>query len=129
MQLAFGISPDSPLLCAEYMDWKYWRPHPEWEGSRSFALEWDGNIVAHAAVIPLRCAWGGRRLKMVHPVDIVARPKAPLSGIALVTNMAHLAEGIFDSGNSDIANKILPVFGFQESARAAMFALGTKRAR
>ena len=123
MQLAFGISRDSPLLGAEYMDWKYWRPHPEWEGSRSFALEREGNIVAHAAVIPLRCAWGSRRLKMVHMIDVVARPKAQMPLIALMKNVARLAEGWFASGGSDIANKFLPMVGFQESARATMFAL------
>jgi hypothetical protein len=54
----------------------------------------------------------------------VARPKAIMSAIAIVKNLADLAEGVFVSGGSDIANKILPAaLGFQESARATMFAL------
>ena len=54
MQLVFGMKPDHPSFDAQQMRWKYWREHPEWEGSRGYVLEGDGQIVAHGSVVPDR---------------------------------------------------------------------------
>jgi hypothetical protein len=123
MQQVFGMDSDHPGLDAKQMAWKYWRKHPEWEGSRGFVVERDGNILAHGSVIPLRCAWGGLRLKLVELVDWVAQPNSTGAGIALLKRVAQAAEGMFIAGGTEMTQKILPALGFRESASATNFAL------
>ena len=123
MQQVFGIGPDHPGLGAEQMAWKYWRQYPEWEGSRGFVVEREGSIIAHGSVIPLRCAWAGRRLKIVELVDWVAQPDATGAGISLLKRLAQAADGMFIAGGSEMAQRILPALGFRESASATSFAL------
>lgn len=123
MQQVFGMSPDHPGLGARQMAWKYWREHPDWVGSRGFVMEREGNIIAHGSVVPLRCAWGGRRLKMVELVDWVAQPNATGAGISLLKRVAQTAEGMFIAGGTEATQKILPALGFRETASATSFAL------
>ena len=105
------------------MDWKYWRKHPAWEGSRGFVMEREGEIVAHGSVMPLRCAWGDRRLKMVEWIDWAAQPKATGAGIALLKEVGQSAGGVFIAGGSEMARKILPALGFRKISSATKFAL------
>jgi hypothetical protein len=123
MQQVFGMRADHPAFHPEQMDWKYWRDHPEWDGSRGFVVERDGAILAHGSVIPLQCAWAGRRIKVVELIDWVAQPKATGAGITLLKKVAETAGGMFIAGGTEMTQKILPSLGFRESARATRFAL------
>lgn len=105
------------------MDWKYWRRHPAWKGSRGFVMEREGEIVAHGSVIPLRCAWGDRRLGVVEWIDWAAQPKATGAGIALLKEVGQSAGGVFIAGGTDMARKILPALGFRKISSATKYAL------
>lgn len=123
MQQVFGLKPDHPSLGADQMAWKYWRDYPEWNGSRGFVMERDGDILAHGSVIPLRCSWAGGSVKLVELIDWVAQPKATGAGIALLKRVAQTAEGMFIAGGFEMAQKILPGLGFRECASETYFAL------
>jgi hypothetical protein len=123
MQQVFGMTPDDPVLGAGQMDWKYWRPHPAWQGSRSFVMERNSEVIAHGSVVPLSCAWGDRRLKVVHVIDWVARPDCTGAGITLMKRIGQMVDGIFAAGGSDMTRKILPALGFRQIGQATLFAL------
>lgn len=123
MQLSLGMRPDHPSLGSAQMHWKYWSPHPHWEGSRSFVMESEGRVAAHGAVVPLSLAWRNRRYRLFHLIDWAARRDFPGAGTALLKNAASLSDGVFVAGGSDITQRILPAMGFRESGRATMFVL------
>src|SRR6476646_3440620 len=103
------------------MDWKYWRPHPMWEGSRSYVLEREQRIVAHGAVVPGRCVSGGARFPGFHLIDWVASPSAQGAGVSLYRRTLQLADAACAVGGSDDTQRILPVFGFREAGVSTRF--------
>ncbi len=123
MRNVFGMAADHPGLQTEQMEWKYWRPHAGWEGSRSYVLERDGEVTAHGAVMPLRLVWGGRRLRVVNLIDWAARRDRPGAGVTLLQRISRLADGVFTAGGSEEALRVTPAFGFKASPSARRFAL------
>jgi len=123
MQQIFGIPSGHPGLRAAQMDWKYWQRHPKWEGSRSFVMERDGELVAHGSVVPLSLAWQDRRYRLFHMIDWAAKPDSPGAGRVLLRNAGKLCDGFFVAGGSDMTQKILPALGCRQSVSATMFAL------
>jgi len=123
LQLSLGMRADHPSLGSAQMDWKYWSPHPNWEGSRSFVIEREGKLAAHGAVVPLSLAWRNRRYRLFHLIDWAARPDSTGAGMALLKHAARLSDGVFVAGGSDMAQSILPAMGFRESGRATTFVL------
>ncbi len=129
MQQVFGMPADSPGLNVLQMDWKYWREHPEWEGSRGYVMERDGHIIAHGSVVPLTCIWGDRRLKMVDLIDWAGSPAHPGAGITLLKRVSQLVEGVFIAGGTEAAQRVFVSLGFRESAAAAKYALPVRPLR
>ena len=122
MQQVFGMDAADPCLNREQMEWKYWRKHPWWDGSRSFVIEQSGAIVAHGAVIPMICAWENKKLRIANLIDWVARRDCPGVGIALRKHIHEMADGVFAVAGTEMTTKILPALGYQEVARASRFA-------
>jgi hypothetical protein len=123
MRQVFDMPADHPGLSPAQLDWKYWRKHPDWEGSRSYVMERDGVVIAHGSVVPLTLAWGARRLRIVHLIDWAARKDATGAGIALMKRVGQMVDGVFAAGGSEMTEKILPALGFRESGQATRFAL------
>lgn len=123
MRKVFGMAADHPGLQRAQMEWKYWRPHEGWEGSRSYVLERDGEVTAHGAVMPLSLVWGERRLRVVHLIDWAARQDRPGAGATLLRRIARSADGVFTAGGSEEALRVTPAFGFKPSPPARRFAL------
>lgn len=123
MQLVFGMAPDHPGLGLRQMEWKYWQPHPEWDGVRGYVMERDGLVVAHGSVVPLTCLWGDRRIRMVDLIDWAAHPDHPGAGITLLKKVSQMVEGVFIAGGTEMAQKVFRSLGFRESNPATKFAL------
>jgi len=106
---------------AEYLSWKYWQPRADWPGSRSFVLARDSELIAHAAVIPVVCAWESRRVTMLHTIDWVAREGSG-AGIVLMKYLAHMAEALFGIGGGVETRSLLPHLGFRPAGVVTGFA-------
>ncbi len=123
MQHVFGMSPEHPGLNPCQMDWKYWRPHPEWIGARGYVMERDGQIVAHGSVVPLTCLWDGQRFKLIDLIDWAAHPAHPGAGITLLKRVAKLVDGVFIAGGTDSAQRVFDSLGFRRFADANKYAV------
>jgi hypothetical protein len=123
MRQAFDMPADHPGLSPAQLHWKYWRKHPDWEGSRGYVMERDGVLIAHGSVVPLTLAWRDRRLRIVHLIDWAAQKDATGAGIALMKRAGQLVDGVFAAGGSEMTEKILPALGFRDSGQAIRFAL------
>jgi hypothetical protein len=104
------------------MAWKYWSPHPDWEGSRSYVLKREGEIVAHGAVVPAWCVSGQDRFRAFHLIDWVASPTAQGAGTSLHLRVQKFADANFAVGGSGQTQQILPALGFQELGKSTKFA-------
>jgi hypothetical protein len=97
-----------------HLRWKYWEPHANWAGSRSYVYLRDGQIVAHGAVIPNLCLWREHRIRVLHVIDWAAKPESGGSGIALMKQIGKLTDGMLGVGGSELTQQILPMIGFKE---------------
>ena len=111
---SLGLAPGHPMAEPNHLHWKYWEPHANWAGSRSYVYLRDGQIVAHGAVIPNVCLWREQRIKALHVIDWAAKPESSGSGVALMNQIGKLTDVMFAVGGSELTQQILPFIGFKE---------------
>jgi hypothetical protein len=117
----FGAASTHSGISREAMFWKYWRPHPFWEGSRSYVLEQDGRMLAHGAVVPQWCRWKAHRFRAFHLIDWAALPGAPGAGKSLFRRALQLADASYGVGGSNMAQRVLPALGFKKVGKATRY--------
>jgi hypothetical protein len=110
-----------PHMSEAEMLWRYWQPREDWPGPRSFVMAQDGEILAHAAVVPGTLAWEGGRARTLHLIDWAARPRAVGAGVALMKHIGRLTDMLFAIGGSAHTLRILPQLGFQPLGVATEF--------
>lgn len=103
----FQADDHAPFLDEAQIDWKYYRPHPLWEGSRSFVYEADTGIAAHACAWPVQLLTTDGLLTVVHPVDWAASTRIPGVGALLLRQMRSLRDVSCCVGGTDIARKVI----------------------
>jgi hypothetical protein len=111
-RLAFHPPDDAQILDRSVLRWKYFEPRPDWEGSRSFVIDRDGVVVAHAAVWPYELLTRAGPLRGVHLIDWGADAGAPGSGISLVKKILADTGFMCSFGGTDATRAILPKIGF-----------------
>jgi hypothetical protein len=114
---AFDAVPDAPFLDPAVMAWKYWEPRDDWTEPRSYVLERDGAIVAHAGLWPITFGTGAGAVRGIHMIDWASAKELPGAGLALVQKLAAMFDFIYSIGGSEMTCKVLPAFGFVEYKR------------
>jgi hypothetical protein len=117
LQESLGLPPGHPMAEPSHMRWKYWEPRAGWNGSRSYVYLRDGQIIAHAALVPNVCLWREHRIQALHVIDWAAKRDSSGSGVAGVTLMKQigkLTDAMFAVGGSELTQQILPIIGFKE---------------
>src|SRR5260370_9861415 len=97
---AFDSPPDSSLFDPRLMAWKYWDPREDWTEPRSFVLEKDGRIIAHAGLWPAMFGDGESALRGVQMIDWAAAQDSPGAGFALVQKFARMCAFMYSIGRS-----------------------------
>ncbi len=115
---AFDSPPDSSLFDPALMAWKYWDPREDWTEPRSYVLEKDSRIIAHAGLWPAKFGEGQSEMRGVQMIDWAAAKDSPGAGLTLVQKFARMFDFIYSIGGSDATRKVLPAFGFVELTRA-----------
>ena len=118
----FAADPEAPFLAPSLLRWKYWEPRADWPGPRSFVLERDGRIAAHAGIWPVTVKTGAKSERGVHMIDWASDPQAPGSGVALLQRLTKSYDFVYAVGGSDMTQSILPKFGFRNVAEALTWA-------
>jgi len=112
LQRAFHSRSDAPFVDPFLMAWKYWDQRGDWEGPRSYVLERDGVMVAHAGIYPL--TFGAGEVRGVQLIDWASAKEAPGAGVALLRKLTSMFDFMYGIGGSEITRKILPACGFVE---------------
>ena len=111
---AFDNAPGTSLLDPQVMAWKYWAVRGDWTEPRSYVLEMDGRLVAHAGIWPATLG----DMRGVQMIDWAAAKDSPGVGMSIVQKFARMFDFIYSIGGSDMTRKVLPAFGFVEHTRA-----------
>ncbi len=114
--------PDHPLFTPSALQWKYWQARPDWDGSRSYIVERDGQILAHGAAWPVHLE-GEVRLTGFHLFDWAADAASPGMGAAVLQRMASLADLVWVAGGSDDARRTRAATGFRAAGEITIHAL------
>jgi hypothetical protein len=115
LQQAHGAARAHPMFESRHLHWKYWQPRQGWQGSRSYVLTRNGEIIAHAAVVPAVCSSITDRLKLLHVIDWAASADTRGAGNTLMQHIGTLADAIVTSEGDDAALRLLPFIGFAQS--------------
>jgi hypothetical protein len=113
LQRVFNTSIDAPFLEVSVMKWKYWDRRDDWEGPRSYVLEREGVIVAHAGIWPVNLG----EVRGVQMIDWASAKESPGAGLAVLQKLNNLFDFIYSIGGSEMTCKILPAFGFAECTK------------
>jgi hypothetical protein len=109
----FQSAPGAPFVDPALLEWKYYVPHPDWEGSRSFVLRQGNQIVAHGCLFPVTLLESGRATAAHHLIDWAARRDVPGAGLRLVRELARLSPVLLTIGGSVQTRQILPKIGYR----------------
>ncbi|HEU4578656.1 MAG TPA: hypothetical protein VFS67_10395 [Polyangiaceae bacterium] len=119
---SLGVAPGNPMFTPEHMHWKYWSRWPEGPVTRSFVLTRNGQIVAHAGVLPLVAGGGSSPLSLLHPFDWASEPTSVGAGAALLKRIAGLADGLLIVGGSPATRRMAQPLGFRAAGEVACYA-------
>lgn len=94
------------------MAWKYWDRRDDWSAPRSYVLEREGAIVAHAGIWPITFGAGSDAVRGIQMIDWASSKEWPGGGLALVQKLGAMFDFIYSIGGSEMTQKVLPAFGF-----------------
>jgi hypothetical protein len=126
-QRLLGVEQGSPMFAAPHLHWKYWAAWRSASLARSHVLVRDGQIVAHAGVLPLECRARGRVFTLLHPFDWMSEPAAIGSGAALLQRLAKLADGLVIVGGSAMTQRMVGPLGFRAVGEVTRYVASAAR--
>jgi Acetyltransferase (GNAT) domain len=118
----YQFDPPDHHADTRLLEWKYLSPRPGWDGSRSYVLEKDGEIVAHGGVSPVtfRLPTGGT-VSSLTITDWAADPSNPGVGVMLYRKLTEMAPTSFVIGGAPVTRQIVPRIGFRHVGDALTY--------
>jgi hypothetical protein len=107
------LSEAAVELDSGFLQWKYWEPHPLFDGSRSEVIEKDEKLIAHGCIWPIELVTPVGRLMCYHLIDWAARRDASGWGVRVARRCGPGLAASFFIGGSAISRKINSVVGFK----------------
>jgi len=104
----FHAPQDALFLESDHVRWRFFDPHPDWNGSRSYVFRDEGRIVAHGGVVPTTFIRpSGEILKSLSIIDWAASPAYPGFGILMSRELGALSDFRVSYGGSADARAVL----------------------
>lgn len=119
---SFRAEPVLQSFNPEVIRWKYFSPHPDWVGPRSYAVKRAGEIVAHGGIWPVRFRAGDREINAIHLIDWAASRSAVGAGVYLLRKIAGIADALLTVGGSPETRNLLPKLGYKSCGELRHYA-------
>jgi hypothetical protein len=104
------------------LEWKYLYPRASWQGSRSYLLEKDGQIIAHCGICPVTFHLpDGTIVKSLTMTDWAADSSVRGAGKVLFCKLMEMAPTSFIIGGTSATLHILPRIGFRPIGDAVTY--------
>lgn len=118
----FDLPSDDLLVNRDLLEWKYFAPGPQWEGSRSYVLRKGDKTFAHCAVWPLNLHFAGREVTCLCYIDWAGLSDLPGAGFMLKKKLMKLSQTSIVVGGSEETREIVPKLGFTHIGDVELFA-------
>jgi hypothetical protein len=119
---AYKFEPSDFHFDPQLLEWKYLYPRSDWQFDRSYLLERDGNIVAHAGVCPVTFRLPtGQTVRSLTILDWAAEAKTGL-GVVLFRKLMQMAPTSFVIGGAPVTREVVPRIGFRHVGDAPTYA-------
>jgi hypothetical protein len=119
---AFSSGPENDFATPALLQWKYWEPREDYPQPRSFVLEKDGRIVAHAGLWPVTVSIGAKNETGIHLIDWAADARASSAGVALLQRLSETCDFLYAIGGTKTTLSILHALGFSQIGEALVWA-------
>ena len=107
----------------QFLEWKYLYPREGWQGSRSYVLEKNGQIVAHCGIWPVTFHLPDNTVvKSLTLLDWAADPAVPGAGVMLYRKLMMMAPTAFVIGGASATRLMVPRIGFRPAGEALTYA-------
>ena len=113
LEQAIGLQETAAALRAEFLNWKYWDPHPLASEPRSFVLTAGSALAAHAGAWPVLLEGNHPTAHAIHLIDWIASQRIPGAGVKVLSFAQAKADAVFSIGGSAMTRKMLPLMRFQ----------------
>jgi Acetyltransferase (GNAT) domain len=118
----YQFVPSDHHADTQLLEWKYLRPRPAWEGSRSYLLEKNEGIIAHCGIVPVTFHTpDGTEIKTLTMTDWGADPAVPGAGIRLFRKLMDKVPASFVIGGAPVTQLIIPRIGFRQMGEASTY--------
>jgi Acetyltransferase (GNAT) domain len=107
LRTVFQANGDAPFLAPATIQWKYFTPRPDWNGSRSYAYREGGQIVAHGCVVPITVPLAGGDVRLISVVDWAATASIRGIGRTLIADLTALVDARLAFGGSTMGRQLL----------------------
>ncbi|MFZ0797643.1 MAG: hypothetical protein WCA13_21055 [Terriglobales bacterium] len=119
----YQFDPPDHHADPQLLEWKYLYPRDGWEGSRSYLLERNGQIIAHCGIYPVTFHLLDRiTVNSVTMMDWAADPAAPGVGVVLYRKLMAIAPTSFVIGGAPATRLMIPRIGFRHVGEAQTYA-------
>jgi hypothetical protein len=108
----FHLSTTAPPFDPKLIHWKYYQPRPDWDGSRSYILERNGQIVSHGCVWPMPFVTASGKIPACQIIDWAATPGVPGAGMLLRREVEKMVAVSVAIGGSPDSRKVIPGSGY-----------------
>lgn len=118
----FGVDSSSSFVSPALLRWKYWESRYDYSEPRSFVVERDGKIVAHAGLWPVTYSGECNAGRGVSMIDWASSPDAPGAGVAILQRLMRTFDFVYSIGGTEMTKVLMPKVGFQTPAEADTWA-------
>ncbi len=122
LRKVFQSGPDAVYLDGAVLRWKYWDRRDDYPDPRSFVIEKDGHIAAHAGLWPVTLRSDGGLIRGVSLIDWASDPQALGAGVSLLQRISRTFDFVYSIGGTAMTTAIMPKLGFQAIAEAKTWA-------
>jgi hypothetical protein len=107
----------------QFLEWKYLYPRDNWQGSRSYVLEKNGQTIAHCGICPVIFHLpDGTTVNSLTLTDWAADRAVPGAGVMLYRKIMAMAPTAFVIGGGSVTRLIVPRIGFRPAGEALTYA-------
>ena len=117
----FGLTEATRNFNLEVLRWKYITPHPYWDGSRSYCIRQNGEMVAHGCVVPTPLLIKAQTATSCGVIDWAGSPTAVGAGALIYQSLFPSVDVFLAIGGSKKARKVIPKLGLNQLGELEVF--------
>ena len=119
---AFSTDSSAPFLQPDLVRWKCWEPCADWPEPRSWVVEQEERIVAHASLWPVTVGTGDQANRGISMVDWASERDSAGVGLFLAKRLMKTCAFTYIVGGTAMTQAMAPRVGFRDIGESVTWA-------